>query len=101
MICFYGYNILSFLSLTIRERAENKTSYFIQLINQAINLKLIKWFALDLLYLFINTSLCSKVDNRYAFTVDWYDAQASLVRKYQLLFYPIDGSIELVCTYFI
>jgi len=35
------------------------------------------------------------VDNRFAFTVDWYDAQASLIRKYQLLYYPIDGTLEL------
>jgi nucleoside-diphosphate kinase len=38
-----------------------------------------------------------KVDNRYCFMTDWYDPQACFVRKYQLLFYPIDNSIEMVC----
>lgn len=34
-------------------------------------------------------------DDRFCFLADWYDAQASLNRRYQLLFYPIDNSVEL------
>lgn len=34
-------------------------------------------------------------DERYCFLVDWYDAQAAFNRRYQLLFYPVDASIEL------
>lgn len=33
---------------------------------------------------------------RYAFIADWYDATASIVRKYVLLFFPRDNSVELV-----
>lgn len=34
-------------------------------------------------------------DERYCFLADWYDAQACFNRRYQLLFYPIDCSVEL------
>lgn len=34
-------------------------------------------------------------DERYAFLAEWYDARASLMRKYQLLFYPSDSSVEM------
>jgi nucleoside-diphosphate kinase len=37
----------------------------------------------------------STQDVRYSFIVDWYDAQASLIRQYQFLFYPKDNSIEM------
>jgi len=37
----------------------------------------------------------STQDVRYSFIVDWYDAQASLIRQYQFLFYPRDNSIEM------
>lgn len=34
-------------------------------------------------------------DERFCFLADWYDAQACFNRRYQLLFYPIDNSVEL------
>ncbi|XP_005993467.1 nucleoside diphosphate kinase 7 isoform X1 [Latimeria chalumnae] len=34
-------------------------------------------------------------EERFAFTVEWYDPNAALLRRYQLLFYPKDGSIEM------
>lgn len=34
-------------------------------------------------------------DDRYAFLVEWYDANASLIRKYQLLYYMVDHTIEM------
>lgn len=37
----------------------------------------------------------SKHDVRYSFIVDWYDAQASLIRQYQFLYYPNDTSVEM------
>lgn len=37
----------------------------------------------------------STQDQRFAFIVDWYDAQASLIRQYQFLFYPKDNSVEM------
>ena len=37
-----------------------------------------------------------KKDERYCFVVDWFDPQASLVRKYQLIYYSADGTIEMV-----
>ncbi|XP_014779666.1 nucleoside diphosphate kinase 7 [Octopus bimaculoides] len=33
---------------------------------------------------------------RYCFVVDWYDAVASLTRRYQFLYYPKDKSVEMV-----
>jgi len=39
--------------------------------------------------------MTSTLDARYSFIVDWYDAQASLIRQYQFLFYPKDNSIEM------
>lgn len=35
-------------------------------------------------------------DDRYAFTAEWYDPNASLFRRYELLYYPKDGSVEMV-----
>eukprot|EP00794_Sanderia_malayensis_P010751 gene10751-11901_t len=37
----------------------------------------------------------STFDERIAFIAEWYDAQAALVRKYQLLFYPKDQTVEM------
>ncbi|XP_027583368.1 nucleoside diphosphate kinase 7 isoform X2 [Pipra filicauda] len=34
-------------------------------------------------------------DERYAFIAEWYDPNASLFRRYELLYYPKDGSIEM------
>lgn len=34
-------------------------------------------------------------DERYAFTTEWYDPNASMFRRYQLLFYVADNTIEL------
>ncbi|RMX48630.1 hypothetical protein pdam_00007997 [Pocillopora damicornis] len=34
-------------------------------------------------------------DERYAFLAEWYDPRASLIRKYQLLYYPSDSSVEM------
>lgn len=50
---------------------------------------------------FINKNLiilniCFKSEERFCFLADWYDAQAGFNRRYQLLFYPADGSVELV-----
>jgi nucleoside-diphosphate kinase len=39
--------------------------------------------------------MMSTQDIRFSFLVDWYDAQASLIRQYQFLFYPKDNSIEM------
>lgn len=32
---------------------------------------------------------------RYAFLAEWFDPSASLLRRYQLLYYPNDGSVEM------
>ncbi|KAM6293783.1 nucleoside diphosphate kinase homolog 7 isoform 3-T3 [Porphyrio hochstetteri] len=34
-------------------------------------------------------------DDRFAFTAEWYDPNASLFRRYELLYYPKDGSVEM------
>lgn len=34
-------------------------------------------------------------EEQYCFLVEWFDAQASLVRKYQLFFFPEDNSLEM------
>ncbi|XP_065056244.1 nucleoside diphosphate kinase homolog 7-like [Rhopilema esculentum] len=34
-------------------------------------------------------------DERYAFIAEWYDPNAALVRRYQLLFYPKDQTLEM------
>lgn len=39
--------------------------------------------------------MMSTQDIRFSFIVDWYDAQASLIRQYQFLFYPKDNSVEM------
>ena len=35
-------------------------------------------------------------EDRYVFETEWFDAQADLIRKYLLTFYPTDGTIEMV-----
>ena len=35
------------------------------------------------------------MDERYAFIAEWYNLNASLIRRYQLLFYPGDSSVEM------
>lgn len=32
---------------------------------------------------------------RFAFIAEWYDPNASLLRRYELLFYPVDRSVEM------
>jgi len=39
--------------------------------------------------------MAPKEETRYAFVVEWYDPSASLVRKYQLIFYTADGTLEM------
>uniref|UniRef100_A0A672RSM3 Nucleoside diphosphate kinase homolog 7 n=1 Tax=Sinocyclocheilus grahami TaxID=75366 RepID=A0A672RSM3_SINGR len=34
-------------------------------------------------------------DERFAFLAEWYDPSAALLRRYQLLYYPKDGSVEM------
>ncbi|KAM5179639.1 nucleoside diphosphate kinase homolog 7 [Mantella aurantiaca] len=34
-------------------------------------------------------------DDRYVFIAEWYDPNAALQRRYQLLYYPKDGSVEM------
>ena len=35
-------------------------------------------------------------DDRYVFLVEWFDTAASLVRSYNLTFFAIDGTIDMV-----
>jgi hypothetical protein len=35
-------------------------------------------------------------DDRYVFIVEWFDNAASLVRTYNLTYYSIDGTIDMV-----
>jgi hypothetical protein len=35
-------------------------------------------------------------EERYVFETDWFDIQASLIRKYIFTFYPGDNTIEMV-----
>uniref|UniRef100_A0A671R4F3 Nucleoside diphosphate kinase homolog 7 n=1 Tax=Sinocyclocheilus anshuiensis TaxID=1608454 RepID=A0A671R4F3_9TELE len=39
--------------------------------------------------------LCYAQDERFAFLAEWYDPSAALLRRYQLLYYPKDGSVEM------
>ena len=38
-------------------------------------------------------------EERYVFETEWFDAQASLIRKYLFTFYPGDKTIEMVNNY--
>jgi len=35
-------------------------------------------------------------EERFVFECEWYDSQASLIRKYLLTFYPKDSTAEMV-----
>ena len=35
-------------------------------------------------------------DDRFIFLAEWYDDQASLIRKYNLTYYPSDHTIDMV-----
>ncbi|XP_051231791.1 nucleoside diphosphate kinase 7 isoform X1 [Dicentrarchus labrax] len=35
------------------------------------------------------------MEDRYAFLTEWYDPTAALLRRYQLFYYPKDGSVEM------
>ena len=35
-------------------------------------------------------------DERWAFVVEWFDSSADLVRQYQLLYYLMDSTLEMV-----
>ena len=35
-------------------------------------------------------------EERYVFETDWFDIQASLIRKYLFTFFPGDSTIEMV-----
>lgn len=35
------------------------------------------------------------MEERYAFLAEWYDPSATLLRRYQLLYYPKDGTVEM------
>uniref|UniRef100_T1IVG0 DM10 domain-containing protein n=1 Tax=Strigamia maritima TaxID=126957 RepID=T1IVG0_STRMM len=37
-------------------------------------------------------------EERYAFIAEWYDSTAAITRKFQLFYYPTDGSIEMYDT---
>lgn len=37
-------------------------------------------------------------DDRYIFVVEWFDTAAALVRTYNLTFFAIDGTIEMVSS---
>ena len=38
-------------------------------------------------------------EERYVFETEWFDIQASLIRKYLFTFYPADNTIEMVSHY--
>lgn len=40
--------------------------------------------------------LFTSQEERFAFLTEWYDPSAALLRRYQLLYYPKDGSVEMV-----
>lgn len=35
-------------------------------------------------------------EERFVFEAEWFDTQASLIRKYLFTFYPADNTIEMV-----
>jgi len=38
-------------------------------------------------------------EERYVFETEWFDVQASLIRKYLFTFYPADNTIEMVSRF--
>lgn len=39
-------------------------------------------------------------EERYVFETEWFDSQASLIRKYLFTYYPKDQTIEMVSIAF-
>ena len=37
-------------------------------------------------------------EERYVFETEWFDSQASLIRKYLFTFFPGDSTIEMVSS---
>ena len=37
-------------------------------------------------------------EERYVFETEWFDSQASLIRKYLFTFYPSDKTLEMVIS---
>jgi len=35
-------------------------------------------------------------EDRYVFVIEWYDQAASLIRKYNLTYYIVDNTIDMV-----
>lgn len=46
-------------------------------------------------FLLVSWTVMAASNVRYAFLAEWYDPNAALMRKYQLLFYPEDSSVEM------
>lgn len=40
-------------------------------------------------------------EERYVFETEWFDAQASLIRKYLFTYFPSDKTVEMVILTFI
>ena len=40
-------------------------------------------------------------EERYVFSVEWYDSAASLIRTYNLIYYLGDNTIEMVPLFFL
>jgi len=38
-------------------------------------------------------------EERYVFETEWFDSQASLIRKYLFTFFPGDSTIEMVSSF--
>lgn len=38
----------------------------------------------------------ASTEDRYVFLVEWYDQPAALVRTYNLTYYTVDNSIDMV-----
>lgn len=43
----------------------------------------------------VHRKMAVDMDGRYAFVAEWYDPNASLTRRYQLLFYVADNAVEM------
>jgi hypothetical protein len=48
---------------------------------------------------FVQGDLNVVKEERFVFECEWYDAQASLIRKYLLTFYPKDSTAEMVSNF--
>ena len=38
-------------------------------------------------------------DDRYAFIAEWYDPNATIIKRFQFLYYVGDSSVEMVSTH--